>query len=155
MLKNIETLFNKPDVGLLWIRITLGSMMIAHGIPKFLDWKTAMEKVGGAMNQVYGLTFLPPEVWGFMAATSEVLGGSLVVLGLLFRPASFFLSFTMLTAFLLRMKQSGGFENYTEYAYPLALFCVYSALLFVGPGKYAFDKSGGGGASPRKKSSSD
>ncbi len=155
MLKFIDALFQKPDVGLLWMRMTLGAMMIAHGIPKFLDWKNALAKVGAAMNQVYGLSFLPPEVWGFMAAASEVLGGSLVVLGLLFRPATFFLSFTMLTAFLLRLKQNAGFENFAEYAYPLSLFCIYSALLFIGPGKFAFDKSGGGSTSPRKKSPAD
>ncbi|MDX2109586.1 MAG: DoxX family protein [Verrucomicrobiota bacterium] len=160
MMSELRAFFNKPDFGLLFLRVCLGLMMIAAGMPKFLGGRGMLESVGGAMKTVYGLDLLPAVAWGFIAASAEVFGGSLIVLGLVFRPAVFGLAFTMFTAFMLTFKSAGsGLEHMDKYGFALSLCVVFISLLFIGPGKYAVDKgaggssSGGGGGKKRSSSS--
>lgn len=123
--------------------------MVLHGLPKFMGGKSALEGVGKALS-VYGIEgVIPPVVAGFLAATAEVFGGTLIVLGMLFRPAAFIIAFTMLTATLLK---SNFFKaDFDDFAYPLAMLIVFTSLLFIGPGSYAFDKSSGGKSGGSKK----
>lgn len=114
--------------------------------------KSALENVGNALS-VYGIDgIIPPVIAGFMAATAEVFGGALIVFGVFFRTAAFFIAFTMLTATLMLSDFfSADFKNF---AYPLAMLGVFTSLMFIGPGKYAFDKSSGGKSGGSKKKAS-
>ena len=113
--------------------------MIMHGVPKFLGGSKVLENVGEAM-EVIGIEFYPV-FWGFMAAITEVIGGLLIILGFQFRFASFFLFFTMLIATLMHMQDDLSIRYINQVvAHPLSLACVFLALIFIGPGRFAISR---------------
>jgi putative oxidoreductase len=124
------------DLGLLIMRVGLGlSFCLIHGLPKMAGGVDKWTKLGGAMGHL-GIHFLPA-FWGFMASTSEAVGGLLVVLGLFFRPACLFLVFTMFVASFMTL--SNG-ESIADSSHAIEVGIVFLGLLFTGPGKYSVDK---------------
>jgi putative oxidoreductase len=119
--------------GLLVLRVGIGLAFLAHGVPKLQGGAEGWAKIGGAMALV-GLGFAPT-FWGFMAALSEALGGLLLTLGLLVRPAALLLLVTMIvaTVFLLNQPETG----YSGWSHPLKMAVVFLGLLFTGGGRYA------------------
>ncbi len=111
--------------------------MIMHGWPKLTGGVETWTKLGGAMSHL-GITFLPA-FWGFMAAASESVGGALLILGFLFRPATGLLFFTMLVAAFMKYRVSGG--AFLEWAWPAELGIVFLSLFFIGAGRFSLDKS--------------
>jgi putative oxidoreductase len=123
------------DLGLLVIRIILGlGYIIVHGGQKLFSGPELWSKVGSAVNYL-GINFLFP-VWGLLAACSEFFGGILILLGLFFRPAAFFIIITMLVAANRGFATGGGLNSA---AYPLELGITILGLVLTGPGKYSLD----------------
>ena len=120
------------------LRLGLGAVMIAHGAQKVL---------GSFEGPGLGKFIAGPTPFGFMkptwlwlgaAAFSELVGGSLVLLGLLTRVGAFFIACTMLTAVAgvhwpVFFASSRGFE------YPLSLLAMSLALLISGGGMASID----------------
>jgi putative oxidoreductase len=73
---------------------------------------------------------------------SEVIGGALIVVGLLTRPAAAILCITMLVAAFLGHKGAGYLITNNppgnEYAFNLAI--LMTVLLLLGPGTYSIDQ---------------
>lgn len=136
MFSKIAAFLKKPDFGLLVIRLVVGSLFIAHGVPKFLKGKDTLIYVGKAMS-LFGISAYPV-LWGFLAALTEVLGGALLVIGFKTRPAAFFLTILMVVAALFNYENGGGF---LKVAWPAELAGVFFGLLFLGAGKYSVDKA--------------
>ncbi len=83
-----------------------------------------------------GITF-SPVFWGFMAAFSHVVGGTFFALGLFLRVATLLLAVTMgLATFELFHKG----EPFAKWSEPAAMTVVFVAFLFIGAGRYSFDK---------------
>lgn len=130
------------NFGLLIIRIGIGIMFILHGQGKFMGGPEKWLKLGGAMEDL-GITFLPV-FWGFMAAFSEFIGGMLLVLGLLSRPACFLMFITMFVAASVHWFEAaeageGLKGKIMEGSHSIEAGVVFLALLFTGPGKYSAD----------------
>lgn len=122
------------DSGLLFLRIGIGTLFMFYGYPKLLGGPTMWSGVGGSMKHL-GITFLP-EMWGLLAALTETFGSFLLVLGLVFRPVSFLLAFTMAIAALHHYKAGDGLQGY---GHALEAGIVFLALVLIGPGKYSVD----------------
>ncbi len=123
------------DAGILFIRIGVGlGFIFVHGWGKIMGGPALWEKIGGAMS-IYGINFAQT-FWGFMASATEFGGGILLILGLFTRPASAFLAFTMLTAFIVHTSK---LDPWSKSIYPMELFVVFMGLLFIGAGKYSID----------------
>lgn len=116
------------------LRIGFGIIYILHGFPKIIGGPETWAQVGGAMGFV-GLGFAPA-FWGFMASASELLGGVLLVIGLLTRPAAIFMAFTMLIATIMHISVG---DPMGTVLHPLKGFVVFVVLLYSGPGRYAID----------------
>jgi len=125
-----------PDMGLLIIRVGLGVMFMLHGYPKVLGGPEMWTKLGSAMGSL-GINFAPT-FWGFMAAFSEFGCGLLLVLGLLTKPASFLLAFTMLVATLKHLSAGDAFMHIASR--PLELAIVFIAIMLLGAGKFSLDQ---------------
>lgn len=123
------------NFGQLILRVGLGIMMVAHGLPKLSGGMEKWEKIGGAMQHV-GINFMPT-VFGFTAAITETLGGVLFALGLAFRSASFFLLMTMIVAAAMHLSSGDGLMGSSH---PIELAFVFLGMIFIGPGKYSIDK---------------
>jgi putative oxidoreductase len=124
------------NTALLLLRIGLGIMMMMHGYPKLSGGMEKWEKLGGAMSHI-GIKILPT-FWGFMAAITESVGGLFFLLGLFFRPTSFFLLFTMIVATAMHL-QNG--ESILDASHSIELAIVFLSMFIIGPGKYSVDKA--------------
>lgn len=126
------------DVALLVLRVGIGlSMIIFHGWGKITGGPELWGKVGGNMSHL-GIGFAPV-FWGFLAAAAESVASALLILGVLFRPATAALVFTMVVAVLthLNMPPDAASAGWKGASHALELLCVYVALLLTGPGRYA------------------
>ena len=123
------------DRGLLILRIGIGIMFMCHGIPKLLGGPEVWTKLGGALSAI-GVGFAPT-LMGFLAAITEAGGGLLLALGLLTRPACFFLLGTMIVATAMHMKNG---DPFLIYSHALEAAILFFSLLFIGPGKLSLDE---------------
>ncbi|RYZ51527.1 MAG: DoxX family protein [Sphingobacteriales bacterium] len=123
------------DLGLLIMRLGIGAMMIVHGYPKLTGGPEKWAKIGGAIGNIgiHG----NETIWGFMAAAAEGIGGLLIVLGLAFRPACFFLLFTMVVAAITHLSKGDGISGASH---AIELGFVFLGLFITGPGRHSFDK---------------
>ncbi len=125
------------DLGLLFLRLGIGVMMILHGWPKLAGGLPEWEKVGGAAGYI-GIHFLP-WVWGFMAAMTETIGGLLIVLGAGFRPVTMLLTFNFIVATAMVYHTSKG--EFISWSRPAEMLILFFSLIFIGAGKYSVDRS--------------
>lgn len=117
------------DLGLLIVRLGFGlSLAIGHGLGKLPPSERFV-------NGVAEMGFPSPGLFAWGAALSESLGGSLIALGFLTRPAAFFALVTMVVALVLR-HAADPFER-KEKALLYAL--VMLALVLGGAGRYSVD----------------
>lgn len=124
------------DIGLLFLRVGIGVMMIFHGWPKLAGGLPGWEKLGGAIG-VLGIHFLP-WLWGFLSAMTETVGGLLLVLGAAFRPAALLLTFNFIVATTMVYKTKGDFLDWSR---PAEMLILFFSLIFIGAGKYSVDRS--------------
>jgi putative oxidoreductase len=127
----------RRDIGLLVVRLVVGaSMMLFHGLGKLQAGPEGWAKTGAQMGNL-GINFLPV-FWGFMAMLAEFGGSLLLAAGLLFRPASAMLAFTMFVATLrhLSLPASDPNSGWKGASHALELLSVYVALLLTGPGRF-------------------
>lgn len=122
------------DEGLLILRVGIGIMFMCHGFPKLMAGPEVWTKIGGALSTM-GVNFAPTFM-GFMAAISEFGGGLLLTLGLLTRPACFFLLSTMIVATVMHVKSG---DPFVKYSHALEAAILFFSLLFIGPGKISLD----------------
>lgn len=76
----LKNLFRYQDQGLLFYRIVFGLSMMAHGYFKFAGGEQVLTAVGSMLG-VFGITG-GYYMLGIMAASAELIGGLLVLLGL-------------------------------------------------------------------------
>ena len=124
------------DAGLLFLRIGLGAAFIMHGLPKLTGGPKLWASLGKSMGEL-GIDFLPA-FWGFMAASTEGIGGIFLILGFCYRPVCLLLAFTMAVATVT--VAAGKTANFGDYSHPLELAVVFFNLAFIGPGKFSIDK---------------
>jgi putative oxidoreductase len=122
------------DLGLLILRLGLGTMFIAHGGPKLMGGPEMWRGLGGAMGNL-GVT-TAPAFWGFMAGFAEAGGGVCLILGLFVRPACMLLLTTMLVAAKHHFTKGDGLMGA---AHAIESAVVFLSLILIGPGKYSID----------------
>lgn len=139
----LQSLDRYRPLGLLILRVGIGlSIALAHGWGKIIGGPEQWSSLGQTV-QVVGISFLPV-FWGFMSAVTEFVGGLLVVLGFLTRPALILLIINMAVA--ATGHAMGAIPGSPLHAIELGI--VFLALFFTGPGKYSFDDQFG---SPRRR----
>ena len=129
------------DVGLLLLRLVGLMMAIGHGMSKIIgDGRFGPPEQVVAGVQKMG--FPAPTAFAWGAALAEFLGGILIALGLLTRPAALALAFNMaVAAFVahggdpLFMSGKGAAKE------PALLYLIpFAALALTGAGRYSIDR---------------
>jgi putative oxidoreductase len=117
------------DAGLALVRVGFGlSLALAHGLGKI----SPPEQFIGGLTQG---GFPAPVVLGWVAILSEFLGGLLLALGLLARPAAAFILGTLgVAAFHVHSA-----DPYQKKELALAYVIVGLAVLIAGPGRFSLD----------------
>ena len=128
-----SALKNSSDGALLFVRVILGTLVIwLHGWPKLAAGASAWRSY--ALKELH--ISLWPTFWGFLATFAQTAGCALLILGLFFRPSALLLVIIMILAALADYT-SGGLPHA---AGTIELGLFFLCLLFVGPGKFSFDK---------------
>lgn len=150
-LSSLAVHFKKPETGLLILRCCAGITVIFHGLPKYFGGSSTLTSVGKAIS-IYGFDTHYALAWGFAAASIEVFGGLLLILGVLFRTSAFALVCVMFTA-LLSLHPSLNLKDFPNYAHAWVMLCLFVSLFLIGPGEYSLggaSKSSGASKSKTK-----
>lgn len=117
------------NAGLTLLRVFTGiALAFGHGIGKIPPSE-------GLIETTAKLGFPAPLIFAWAAGLSEFLGGILLALGLLTRPAAFFIAFTMLVA-LIGVHRADPFQK-QELAF--LYFFISVAFLLKGSGDWSLD----------------
>lgn len=117
------------DLGLLFLRVFAGfAMALAHGQGK-------VPPSEGFIEGVSNLGFPFPVFYAWAAGLSEFLGGILVALGLMTRPASLMLCITMAVAAFLRH----GDDPFSSQEKALLYLMIFFLTFFSGSGRFGLD----------------
>lgn len=124
-------MLENSDLGKLILRLTLGGLMLFHGVAKLLNGTSFIE----SQLSSHGL----PAFLAYGVFVGELIAPLMVILGYQTRIGALLIVFNMLVAIalvhsheLLALSRSGG------WALELQGFFLFTALavLFLGPGKY-------------------
>ncbi len=135
-------------LALLVLRLALGIIMVAHGYTKVF---------GGLHHHAQFVASLGLPAWlGYVSSFTEFVGGLLLILGFLTRPAALAICIDLAVAIWKVHWKNGlmGGLDHPGYQFPLALATIAFALIFFGAGAIAVDhifggRSGGGFSSKR------
>lgn len=121
------------------LRLPVGIIFVAHGAQKLFGWfgGYGLEGTGQWMASV-GLE--PGYTMALLAGGAEFFGGLALILGLLVRPASVVLAFTMVMAIFAVHISNGLFMSNNGYEYALALLAASVALAISGAGRASLDR---------------
>ena len=120
------------------VRVPVGIIFAAHGAQKLFGWFGGYGLAGtGQFMESIGLS--PGTLMAALAGGAEFFGGLALLIGLLVRPASLVLAFTMLIAIFSAHFSKGLFLANGGYEYALALLAVTVGLLISGAGRVSVD----------------
>jgi len=127
------------DWGALLLRLAIGSIFICHGYQKWFEW--GMDAVTDTFGKM-GVPF--PSISAYAAATTEFLGGILLLVGFNTRMAAALLSIVMAVAIITAHAPSFdkpylGFIGQGGFEFPLALLAGCLALALNGGGDCSAD----------------
>jgi putative oxidoreductase len=113
----------------LGLRVAFGlTLAFAHGLPKLLE---PARFIGALASRDFPL----PELFGWAAIGAEVIGGVLLALGLLTKPAAALVLITMAVAVL----DAHAADPFRKKELALAYAAVALALLHTGAGRWSLD----------------
>ena len=144
-----ELVATRPTWVTLPLRLALGAVFVAHGAQKvFGVWGGPGWAKFTSFPAPFGF-MRPAWLWMAAAAVAELLGGTLVLLGLFTRLGAFLIACTMLTAVV--GVHWGKFFMPTGMEYALALLGMAVALIIEGGGRASIDERVQGGAGGRRR----
>lgn len=129
----LRTLFRTQsffqDIALLLLRIVIGGLMAHHGYGKVFGNPVKF------VNYVASIGVPLPTIFGYAAIYAEFLGGILIVIGLLYRPATFAVAVTMLVAAL----GAHGNDLLGDGELAVLYACTTFAMMLLGAGRFSAD----------------
>lgn len=117
------------DLGFTILRVTAGAMMAPHGWGKLPPTDEFVSGVGE-------MGFPMPIVFAWVAALSEFVGGILLAVGFLTRPAAFFIAGTMATAAFVVHAD----DPFSDKEMALLYLATMIAFMLAGSGRFSIDR---------------
>lgn len=123
--------------GLLALRLAAGTIFVSHGAGKFgIGVGHGLE---GVTAMVSSLGFPIPDVFAILLASSEFIGGMLLILGLLTRLAAFTQVIAMTVAVVM-VHWSNGLTGDGGYQWAMLLGIASFCLMMDGAGRFSVDR---------------
>ena len=135
---NLKKLMTTTDSwGLLGLRLVTGVIFIAHGLPKFgFMGGGGLE---GTAAWLGGMGVPLPMLNAVLVASSETVGGAMLIVGFMTRFAALTQVIAMLVAMFL-VHWSNGFTANGGYQWALLMAAAAFALMMDGAGRYSVDR---------------
>jgi len=131
-----ELMSTNESWGLLAVRLVTGAIFIGHGLPKFgIGGGHGLEGTAGMLE---GMGIPLPMLAAILLASSEVIGGAMLIIGFMTRLAAATQVFAMLVAVFM-VHFSNGFAGQGGYQWALLLTACAFALMIDGAGRYSVD----------------
>jgi putative oxidoreductase len=125
------------DTGLLMLRVVVGLLLVAHGTRKLCS-RFGGGGLAGTTRFFGSIGYWPPRSMARFAATTEVVGGSALVVGLTTPLAAAAVIGLMLNVVAVH-RRNGLWAVDNGYEYPLTLAAVAATLGFTGAGAASVD----------------
>lgn len=122
------------DVVLLIARVLLGAVLIAHGAQKYFD--LGIDQVAKGFD---GMGIPAPKIAAYFAATVELGGGVLLIVGALTSLVGILVAVNMAGAFWFAHKDAGLFASDGGWELVAVIGVLALVLAGVGPGRYSAD----------------
>ena len=134
---NMKKLMATTDSwGLLGLRLATGAVFIAHGLPKFgIGGGGGLEGTAGWLG---GMGVPLPMLNAILVASSETIGGAMLIVGFMTRFAAATQVIAMLVAIFM-VHWSNGFTATGGYQWALLMAAAAFALMMDGAGRYSID----------------
>ena len=134
---NLKKLMSTTDSwGLLGLRLVTGVIFIAHGLPKFgFSGGGGLE---GTAAWLGGIGVPLPMLNAILVASSETIGGAMLIVGFMTRFAAATQVIAMLVAIFL-VHWSNGFTANGGYQWALLMAAAAFTLMMDGAGRYSID----------------
>jgi putative oxidoreductase len=132
-----NTCLDRPDLGLLLLRLGAGGVLAAHGAQKLFGWfgGGGLEQTGAAME---AMGYVPGKQSAAAAGLSELGGGALLALGLATPAAGAAAAGAMAGAAAVHAP-NGFFAQEGGYEYAVSLGLTATGLAIAGPGRFSLD----------------
>jgi putative oxidoreductase len=130
------------DVGLLFLRVVVGSLFIGHGSQKLFG-KFGGGGITGTGAFLAQLGYPNARTMAALAGLTEAGSGALLVIGFLTPFAAAGIIGVMVNAIIAVHARNGMWNQNGGSEYPLVLSMVVAAFAFGGPGAYSIDEAFG------------
>ena len=120
------------------IRVPLGIIFAAHGAQKLFGWFGGYG-LNGTAQWMDSIGLHPGLLLALLAGGAEFFGGLALLVGLLVRPSSAALAFTMLVAIFSVHISNGLFLSNNGFEYALAMLAATVSLSISGAGRLSVD----------------
>lgn len=127
------------SVGMLLLRIVVGTLFIGHGTRKLFGWFGGRGRRGTA-ELVGSLGYDPPSTMGILLGLAETVGGSLLLLGFLTPVGTALIVAVMVSAILVVHAPKGVWNTDGGVELPL-VYIVASVASALAPGRYSLDRA--------------
>jgi putative oxidoreductase len=136
---NFKKLMSTTDSwGLLGLRLATGAIFIAHGLPKFgIGGGDGLQGLAGWLGSM-GVPL--PMLSAILVASSEVIGGAMLIVGFMTRFAAATQVIAMLVAVFM-VHWSNGLTGEGGYQWAMLLGVAAFALMMDGAGRFSIDRS--------------
>ena len=136
---NMKKLMTTTDSwGLLGLRLATGAIFIAHGLPKFgIGGDGGLEGLAAWLG---GMGVPLPMLNAILVASSETIGGAMLIVGFMTRFAAATQVIAMLVAMFM-VHWDNGFTANGGYQWALLMAAAAFALMIDGAGKFSIDRS--------------
>jgi len=129
----MKTIRTNVDLGLILVRLALGTVFVMHG------WqKLSVMGLAGVAGFLTTLGIPVPSVSAALLIAAELGGGLLMLAGLFARPAGLILAFNMVVA-ASTVHLKNGFFLPNGYEFTFTLFLASLAIAAAGAGRYSVD----------------
>lgn len=130
------------EIGLLLLRLVIGSTMAAHGAQKLFGWFGGFG-ISGTGGWLESMGFRPAKLHAAVTGLSEFGGGLLLAFGLLTPLGAAAIAGVMFVAIATVHLPNGFFNSSGGFEFNLVLAVGAIALAFTGPGAISLDNAFG------------
>lgn len=136
----MRKLLENSDLGLLFARLGVGSVLFVHGLGKLLGVGPAAFPAPEFAMMLSGMGLPVAIGFAYLVTFVEVLGGLGLVLGVLTRYFSIMAAIDMFAAMVLVHMSSGFAVSNGGYEFVLVMAMVALGLVFTGSGNYSVEE---------------